>query len=368
MVDTIHEWVAALEQKGCKPKQKGNGWQSLCPSHSDANPSFSLTERDGKILTHCFAGCTFDAIRQALGMTGKPMSGSRPDYKPTPPPEPPKPQPLPNRPTDTRYPYMSAEGEVVMVVVRHDWPNRPKTFSQWIPTKDKDKWLPTGLTGKKPLYNLPDVLDSNGKVAVVEGEKCAIAAKTAWPTQTVTTWAGGANAWSYTDWTPLKGRGVSLLADGDEPGHKAMKDLAAHLHELGCKVKIALPPVDWKTDVADWLERDGKDATAQRIVKMLNDYGPQPQTQLAPLAEDAVEQGLIQDATNELVDNEHYKLLGVGWHPTCRAIAASGRGSTSPPRAVYDKGHSGFDCAGGLVRGMGGRRKTNQRCRNGYWR
>ena len=35
---------------------------------------------------------------------------------------------------------------------------------------------------------------------------------------------------------------VSLLADGDVPGHKAMEALAAHLCVLGCRVKIALPP------------------------------------------------------------------------------------------------------------------------------
>ena len=181
ITSTLTQWLDALERKGCRPKQKGNGkWMARCPAHDDANPSLSIAEgRDTNVVVHCFASCTFDEVRQALSMTG----GPRLDSKPLPPPEPPKPQPLPNRPTDTQYPYMNAEDNVVMVVVRHDWPNRPKTFSQWTPADETDKWLPTGLTGKKPLYNLPDVLASNGKVAIVEGEKAAHATKTAWPTQ-----------------------------------------------------------------------------------------------------------------------------------------------------------------------------------------
>ena len=49
---------------------------------------------------------------------------------------------------------------------------------------------------------------------------------------------------------------MSLLADGDEPGHKAMQALAGHLRGLGCTVKIALPPTDG-TDVADWIASEG---------------------------------------------------------------------------------------------------------------
>lgn len=37
-----------------------------CPAHADKTPSLSLTERDGRILFHCFAGCTQDAVIRAL--------------------------------------------------------------------------------------------------------------------------------------------------------------------------------------------------------------------------------------------------------------------------------------------------------------
>jgi DNA-binding transcriptional ArsR family regulator len=38
-----------------------------CPAHDDANPSLSLTEKaDGTLLWKCFAGCSQDAVREAL--------------------------------------------------------------------------------------------------------------------------------------------------------------------------------------------------------------------------------------------------------------------------------------------------------------
>ena len=81
----------------------------------------------------------------------------------------------------------------------------------------------------------------------------------AWPKQTVTCWAGGTNSWDKTDWTPLAGRGsIASCRRRYVPGHKAMLALAAHLHGLGCKVKIALPPVEWDNDIADWIAESGQ--------------------------------------------------------------------------------------------------------------
>ena len=96
----------------------------------------------------------------------------------------------------------------------------------------------------------------------------------AWPKQTITCWAGGTNSWDKADWSPLAGRDVSLVADGDVPGHKAMLALAAHLHGLGCKVKIALPPVEWDSDIADWIAEQGKDGAAKILGDLLHDYEP----------------------------------------------------------------------------------------------
>jgi putative DNA primase/helicase len=37
-----------------------------CPAHDDKHPSLSVTERDGKVLVRCFAGCSQDEVIAAL--------------------------------------------------------------------------------------------------------------------------------------------------------------------------------------------------------------------------------------------------------------------------------------------------------------
>lgn len=47
--------------------KRGAGFMALCPAHADKNPSLSLKEAtSGKILFHCFAGCSQDDVRDAL--------------------------------------------------------------------------------------------------------------------------------------------------------------------------------------------------------------------------------------------------------------------------------------------------------------
>ena len=44
-------------------QRRGDGWMAHCPAHEDKQPSLSIAERDeGRILLHCHAGCTFDAV------------------------------------------------------------------------------------------------------------------------------------------------------------------------------------------------------------------------------------------------------------------------------------------------------------------
>lgn len=44
-------------------------WQARCPAHEDRSPSLSIREgQDGRVLIHCFAGCTHTAILEKLGL------------------------------------------------------------------------------------------------------------------------------------------------------------------------------------------------------------------------------------------------------------------------------------------------------------
>jgi hypothetical protein len=47
-----------------------NRFKALCPAHGDRTPSLSITEGDdGRVLLHCFGGCSFDSILTAMGLS-----------------------------------------------------------------------------------------------------------------------------------------------------------------------------------------------------------------------------------------------------------------------------------------------------------
>jgi len=44
-------------------------WQACCPAHQDKSPSLALkTLDDGRILLHCFGGCSQKEVTDALGI------------------------------------------------------------------------------------------------------------------------------------------------------------------------------------------------------------------------------------------------------------------------------------------------------------
>lgn len=52
-----------------KVRQTGPvSWTACCPAHDDRGPSLSVTERDGKVLFHCFAGCEAEDVLGSVGL------------------------------------------------------------------------------------------------------------------------------------------------------------------------------------------------------------------------------------------------------------------------------------------------------------
>jgi len=49
-------------------KRTSRGVMARCPAHEDRSPSLSIRESERGLLLHDFAGCTTDAIVQALGL------------------------------------------------------------------------------------------------------------------------------------------------------------------------------------------------------------------------------------------------------------------------------------------------------------
>lgn len=54
----------------CGVKKSGAGFMACCPAHDDRSPSLSVKEGDdGRVLLHCFAGCTFYEVIESLGLS-----------------------------------------------------------------------------------------------------------------------------------------------------------------------------------------------------------------------------------------------------------------------------------------------------------
>jgi len=62
--------AAALLSRLDKVKPTGpHKWQARCPAHDDKGPSLSVRELDdGRVLLHCFAGCSVGEVVGAVGL------------------------------------------------------------------------------------------------------------------------------------------------------------------------------------------------------------------------------------------------------------------------------------------------------------
>src|SRR3990167_4876843 len=63
--------IKAIAAQLGKATRTRNGWSCLCPAHDDHRPSFSLSlGGNGKLLAHCYVGCSFADILSALRKRG----------------------------------------------------------------------------------------------------------------------------------------------------------------------------------------------------------------------------------------------------------------------------------------------------------
>ena len=259
--------------------QKGQDLISLFVSPSSTRTACPICrenckDSDGSHLVigdqgvHCFSdpehGKTlFREIKQTE------RGSELPPRKPAPPSKPTKKKAkfVKRLPRGTHYEYHDQYGQVCFVAVRLE----PKRFLQY--TVVNGGYECRGLDGPRPLFRLNDI-KPDGPVIVVEGEKATEALIRAGCPHSVTTFSQGSNAWQKTDYSPLVGREVWLIADADKPGRKCMKGLAGHLQGLRCTVKIMLPDGDDGADVADWLESHDLETVLDTIAAGLVDYKP----------------------------------------------------------------------------------------------
>lgn len=61
--------LSDILQRLDKVKQYGDQYYACCPVHDDKSPSMGITEKEGKVLIHCFScGATGPEVMEAIGL------------------------------------------------------------------------------------------------------------------------------------------------------------------------------------------------------------------------------------------------------------------------------------------------------------
>ncbi len=289
-------------------KVKPNGdrsWLACCPAHDDRNPSLSVSVGDdGRVLFHCFAGCSSDDVRAALGLEWRDLHAEpiedarqstrapraahgtpRRDDVPTldTPEDDPEPAPSTGHAfasldevraayrrrlgePDATWTYRDAGGDVIGEVLRWNTATGKEIRPAW---RFADGWRMT-YPPVRPLYRL-DTLATEDRVFVVEGEKAAD--RLASLGYVVTTSPAGSKAAKRADWSTLKAREVVILPDADKAGEHYAETVAGILSADPARIVAVIQLEGIRPgsgdDVVEWIEdvHAGDEAAAVRSLE-----------------------------------------------------------------------------------------------------
>jgi len=217
------EYLDILLSRLSGVRELGPGrYMARCPAHDDQHPSLSIKVTDDRILLHCFAGCKYQDILQALGFEREAD---------------------PNEPEDI-YIYRDVKGKPLFRKLR--FPGK-----RFVIEHLRGLYWAKGQ-GQAPnvLYNLPEVRAAT-KVYLVEGEKDADNLMRFG--LVATTNPHGASERDLSGYTEhFRGKEVVLIPDQDEQGRQLAQRWIELLFPLAKSLKcIELPPP--AKDVSDFL-------------------------------------------------------------------------------------------------------------------
>jgi len=236
-------------------RRNGSGWQARCPAHNDGTPSLSINEREGRILLHCHAGCSQEAVLAAAGIEVRELFADSPA------------QPR----IVAEYDYRGEKGELLFQVVRYE----PKGFRQRRP--DVKRGWTWNLNGaQRVLYRLPEVLAAKS-LLICEGEKDCETARALDIVATCN--AGGAGKWRKEYSECLRGKQITVIADADEPGRKHAQQVAASLHLRAESVKVL--EFAQAKDLSEWAAMGGTRDALLELIRKAAEWKPATQTEKA---------------------------------------------------------------------------------------
>ena len=312
---TVQDFLSRL--KGVR--QTGTDkWVACCPAHDDDNPSLGVAVgSDGRILVHCYTGCTAEQVVQAMGLTLRDLmpETAASHYAPRIAPKSvapvaevePKPKAKGGRSHGrlvATYDYKDEQGTILYRVERRVREDGKKTFIQLHPDPKSPFGWGFGVSSvgvRKVPYKLPRVLAAAkaGKtILIVEGEK---------DVQTVervlgcvaTCNSGGAGKWEAGWGKYFAGaKSILIIADNDAetktvrgktvcfaPGQKHACRVEALLRADGvaCPIrKMVMPCVNGEKvkDFTDWAEAvvsSGGEADAESFALAVKSAAPWPE-------------------------------------------------------------------------------------------
>lgn len=268
-----------------KPAGLGK-WTACCPAHDDRTASLSIALGDRGVVARCFAGCTTEAIADAIGVPLHEWF----DDEPTPlrPRPVAVPQPLPSLATlSACRKRLMAHGPMLdrlhelrgwtmgaLDALGVGWDGQRLT----LPIYDEHhalinvcRYLPNGSPKMLGLSHRPRGLfpaierhDGTCPVWLVEGEPDAI---TGWSINLPTVAVPGANGWRSEWASRFAGRDVVIVPDCDDPGRKLAGQIAMSLCGVADSVRVVdLEPN--RTDGYDLSDAVREGATADVLYGM----------------------------------------------------------------------------------------------------
>lgn len=241
----IEDIIQKLENvTGKKVKRSGHSYQGNCPAHDDQNPSLSISlAEDGKILFHCFAGCSLENICDAISIHPSDLFCKDSKVKN-------------NRYEKIEYIYHDSSGVPLFKKIKGV--NKKFHIEHF---SDSGKWIRGLGETQRVLYNLPAIIEAKREektIFIVEGEKDAD--KLIEFGLIATTPYEGAGSNLRDEYTAtLEGCNLVVLFDEDTAGYSRRDQWRERLTGVAASLKIvSLPGLTFSEkngrDVSDWLK------------------------------------------------------------------------------------------------------------------
>jgi putative DNA primase/helicase len=244
---------AAMIAGACQQaKATSTGWQVCCPAHEDSHPSLSIGYEGERVLLHCHAGCSVEAICASLMLTVADLFCGEKKGK---------------LPIVATYDYTDEHGTLLFQACRLS----NKSFFQRQPAP-AGGWTDNIKGVRRVLYRLPEVVAAVARrtepIYIVEGEKDVDNLRALGLTATCNPM--GAGKWNEDTYAhALYGADCILLPDHDQVGADHMRHVARQLYNLTRTITIVpgIHTAKKGSDVSDWLAAGGTRAQLETIVQ-----------------------------------------------------------------------------------------------------